>query len=169
VVDIESDSLGPAENRGNCRRYKRASRLDRARRRRSRYSAGPFHGEVHVIDLLWDLHQERRIGDAQQSASQAARKATDFQDRVRGLEDRIDRLLLTNMALWSLLRETMGVTDEDLNARIREIDLRDGVPDGKVTRSPRMCPQCQRTFSPRHRRCLYCGQEVAAATPFDRQ
>src|SRR5829696_5379919 len=123
-----------------------------------------------MIELLWDLHQERRISDVQEGANLAARKATDFQERVRFLEDRIDRMLLTNMALWSLLRDTMGLTDQDLIARVQQIDLEDGTADGKVTRTaPTTCPRCNRTFSPRHRRCLYCGQETAAQTPFDRQ
>jgi ribosomal protein S27AE len=122
-----------------------------------------------MIDLLWDLYQERRINDAQEGANFAARKATDFQERVRGLEDRLDRMLLQNMAMWSLLRDAMGVTDQDLINRVQQLDLADGVADGKVTRGgPTTCPRCQRTFSPRHRRCLYCGQEVSATTPFDR-
>jgi hypothetical protein len=120
-----------------------------------------------MIDLLWDLHQERRIGQAQDGANQAARKATDFQERVRFLEDRLDRMLLQNMAMWSLLRDTMGLTDQDLVARVQEIDLQDGVADGKVTRTaPTTCPRCQRMFSPRHQRCLYCGHEAAVKNPF---
>ena len=121
-----------------------------------------------MLDLLWDLHQERRIGQAQDGANEAARKATDFQERVRFLEDRIDRLLLQNMAMWSLLRDAMQLTDQDLVARVQEIDLQDGVADGKVTRAaPNTCQRCGRTFSPRHRRCLYCGQAAAQAAPFD--
>jgi hypothetical protein len=120
-----------------------------------------------MIDLLWDLHQERRISEAQDSASDASRKTSDMRDRMRFLEDRTDRLLLTNIAMWSLLRDTMGLTDQDLAARIQEIDLQDGLADGKVSRSPKTCSRCQRTFSPRHRRCLYCGQEPAAQTPLD--
>jgi hypothetical protein len=122
-----------------------------------------------MLELLWDLHQERRINEVQDGANQAARKATDFQERVHQLEDRIDRMLLTNMALWSLVRDTTGLTDHDLLSRVQQIDLEDGVADGKVSRTaPTTCPKCHRTFSPRHRRCLYCGQETAAQTPFNR-
>ena len=122
-----------------------------------------------MLELLWDLHQEHRINEVQNGANLAARKATDFQERVRFIEERMDRMLLTNMALWSLLRDTMGLTDQDLAARVQQIDLQDGVADGKVTRSaPTTCPRCQRTFSPRHRRCLYCGHETSPPTPFDR-
>ena len=67
-----------------------------------------YQGKRLMIDLLWDLHQERRISDVQEGANFAARKATDFQERVRFLEDRVDRLLLQNMALWSLLRDSMS-------------------------------------------------------------
>jgi hypothetical protein len=121
-----------------------------------------------MIDLLWDLHQERRIGAAEDNANHAARKATDFQERVRFLEDRLDRMLLQNMAMWSLLRDTMGMTDQDLVNRVQQIDLEDGVADGKVTRTAvTTCPRCSRSFSPRHRRCLYCGHEARLKTPFD--
>ena len=123
-----------------------------------------------MIDLLWDLHQERRIGDAMDNANVAARKATDFQERVRFLEDRVDRMVLTNMAVWSIVRERLRLTDEDLAARIEQIDLEDGKADGKVTRTgPAVCGRCGRSFSPRHRRCLYCGQESRPATPFDQR
>ena len=123
-----------------------------------------------MLDLLWDLHQERRISDAQDGASEAARKATDFQERVRDLEDRLDRMLLQNMAIWSLLRDRLGLADEHLLARVQKIDLQDGVADGKVTKtSATICPRCQRTFSPRHRRCLYCGEEAAAQHALDRR
>ena len=120
-----------------------------------------------MFDLLWDLHQERRIGDAMSSANDAANKATQFQERVRLLEDRLDRTSLLNMAMWSLIRETTGLTDEHLAARVQEIDLQDGVADGRVTRSPATCPQCGRNFSARHRKCLYCGHENNQQSPFD--
>lgn len=120
-----------------------------------------------MFNILWDLHQERRIGDAASSASDAASKATQFQERVRQLEDRIDRMTLLNMAMWSLLCETTGLTDEHLAARVQEIDLQDGVADGKVTRAPATCPQCGRNFSARHKRCLYCGHQNAQQSPFD--
>jgi hypothetical protein len=120
-----------------------------------------------MIDWLWDLHQEGRIVAAQDTGSDASRKTADLRDRMQFLEDRIDRLLLTNIAMWSLLRDSMGLTDQDLVNKIQQIDLQDGLADGKVSRSPATCPQCKRTFAPRHRRCLYCGHERAGQTPAD--
>jgi hypothetical protein len=120
-----------------------------------------------MLDLLWDLHQQRRIGDVEGKADEASRKATDFQERVRQLEDVVDRLTLVNQAMWSLLSQANGITDEQLADRVNELDLRDGVADGKVTRTPAQCVKCHRTLHPRHKRCMYCGQAVTGRTAFD--
>jgi hypothetical protein len=120
-----------------------------------------------MYDFFWDLHQQRRIGEVEGKADEASRKATDFQERVRQLEDQIDRLTLVNQAMWSLLSGVIGITDKQLLDRVNELDLRDGVADGKITRTPAQCGKCHRTLHPRHKRCMYCGQPVAGRTAFD--
>lgn len=120
-----------------------------------------------MFDLLWDIYQQRQISDAHDKADDAGRKATDFQYRVRALEDQIDRMALVNLAMWQLLRDQAGVTDEQLAAKVHEIDLADGKADGRISRSPNVCSKCRRTLSARHQRCLYCGQAVSSGgTPF---
>lgn len=122
-----------------------------------------------MFDILWDLHQQRRINDVEGQANEASRRATDYQQRVREVEDQIDRLALVNQAVWALVKDRLGLTDDLLIKKMRQIDLLDGVEDGKVTRSVNECPGCSRTLSARHKRCMYCGHEVARATPFDRR
>lgn len=82
---------------------------------------------------------------------------------VEELQDEIDRLTLIAHALWELLRDHVGVRDEELVAKLREIDLRTGRLDGTSpaaeVRSAR-CGQCGRTVSSRHVSCLYCGCEL---------
>ena len=119
-----------------------------------------------MIDILFDLYQQGRINDVENTAQESSRKATDFQGRVRQLEDSIDRLVLVNAALWSLLKDRTGLTDAALTARVRDIDLRDGVEDGKITTTVQNCQKCGRTMAPRHKRCLYCGGERLASGPF---
>ena len=119
-----------------------------------------------MIDILFDLYQQGRINDVENTAQESSRKATDFQSRVRQLEDSIDRLVLVNAALWSLLKDRTGLTDAALMARVRDIDLRDGVEDGKITTTVQNCQKCGRTMAPRHKRCLYCGGERLASGPF---
>ena len=120
-----------------------------------------------MIDILWDLYQQRRINEVDDKAGNAGRKATDFQHRVRLLEEQVDRLALVNLAMWHLLRERAKLTDEHLAAKVREIDLLDGVEDGKLTRAAAQCPRCNRTLSARHKRCLYCGHDLKTGSPFD--
>ena len=86
---------------------------------------------------------------------------------IRELQDRIDRLLLANIAMWSLVREKIGLTEEDLLERVRQIDLSDGEEDGKLRTQVVRCAKCKRVMSHRHRTCLYCGADKLDPTAFD--
>ncbi|NUM55528.1 MAG: hypothetical protein HUU46_17910 [Candidatus Hydrogenedentes bacterium] len=83
----------------------------------------------------------------------------DARARVRDLEHEVERLKLLSQALWELLREKLQVSDSDLEKRINEVDMRDGVKDGKMTTVALKCPTCSRVSSSKHWKCLYCGQE----------
>lgn len=117
--------------------------------------------------LFWELHQSKKIGEAESAAAYGAEKAMDAVAKVRELEDRVDKLTLITMALWSLLRQVSDVTDEDLLERVKDIDLTDGRLDGKVRQPVGKCPQCNRVMSQKHKKCLYCGYEHIRGGPFD--
>jgi ribosomal protein S27AE len=104
---------------------------------------------------------------AQQTASEAGSRADSAARTVKELEARIERLTLVSLAMWSLLREKSGLTEENLLDRVRQIDLRDGVLDGKLSRETRKCAKCGRVMSARHNKCMYCGHEELVATAFD--
>lgn len=78
---------------------------------------------------------------------------------VRELQHQIDRLQLMNQALWELVRSRLSLQDEDLAALAQEIDMRDGVEDGRMTARAVRCPSCSRVSNNRHFRCMYCGQD----------
>ena len=86
-------------------------------------------------------------------------------NNAQRLEARLERAMLTMEALWSLLRDRVGITEDELRERILDIDLTDGVLDGKVRRPPRDCPACKRKVPHRLAQCLYCGAE-APRDPF---
>lgn len=119
-----------------------------------------------MIDLLFDLYQQGRINDAAQSAQESNQKATASHERVRQLEECVARLALLNAAMWSLLKDRTGLTDAQLVSRMRDIDLRDGVEDGKITPNVQQCQKCGRTMAPKHRHCIYCGGERLTTSPF---
>jgi len=109
----------------------------------------------------------RAASDRAATRASGAAAARDAQQEVRHLEGRLDRLTLVCMALWELLKERGELTEEDLATKVREIDLRDGVADGKVTKQIKHCPKCDRVMSPRHQACMYCGAVDLHVTPFD--
>ena len=80
--------------------------------------------------------------------------------KAGAMEARLDSALLVCEAMWTLLRDKVGVTDEDLIKRINDLDLSDGKLDGKVRKPPVSCPKCQRTIARRMPKCMYCGQPI---------
>ncbi|MEM6334684.1 MAG: hypothetical protein AAF823_15230 [Planctomycetota bacterium] len=97
-------------------------------------------------------------------AESAARNADSSQ---RLAEERLERLTLVCMAMWSLLQDKTNLTEKDLLERVALIDGMDGEADGKATRGIRKCHSCGRTMSPRHRKCLYCGAQEVVSSAFD--
>ena len=59
-------------------------------------------------------------------------------------------------------------SEEALMSKIQEIDLKDGVLDGKVRKGPaKKCHECNRTMNRMHNKCLYCGATKLMDTPFE--
>ena len=79
---------------------------------------------------------------------------------IRFLRANLEKTLMICEALWELLRERGKMTDEHLHEKLYEIDMRDGVLDGKNQRAISQCPNCKRNVSPRHATCLYCGHVI---------
>jgi rRNA maturation endonuclease Nob1 len=98
-------------------------------------------------------HMGSDTGVATVKAERASRSA-------EAVEHRLERALLTMEAMWSLLRDRLGSSDVELVARIVEIDLSDGILDGKVRRPALDCHACKRKIPRRFPRCMYCGVEV---------
>ena len=94
-------------------------------------------------------------------AGDAAKRARDAHTRTVDLAAKTDRALLVCEALWTILRDKLGVPEDELVQRVNDIDLTDGRLDGKV-RKPKAhsCPSCGRTIAKRFPKCIYCGQPV---------
>ncbi len=118
--------------------------------------------------MLWELFQMSRIeqsnwnaADAKHSAREAQGDARQLQQTVRVLEQQCERLTLAAMAMAEILRDRLGVTEPEIEAKLVEIDQRDGRLDGRFRSSNTLCPQCQRPNGFNRRHCLYCGTELA--------
>ena len=105
---------------------------------------------------------------ARSEAETASRAAADARTQNKELQLDVEKLFMITEALWMILKEQHGYTDEQLAEMIQNIDLRDGQLDGKVAKQPNPpCPQCGRTLMGKHPVCLYCGA-VAVRAPFER-
>ena len=104
--------------------------------------------------------------DPEAAGDRAGAMARAVQEMSRGTDERVDQLLLACAAMWELMRERTGVTEADLIARVAEIDARDGVADGRITKKARMCPACAHIVFPKHKKCLYCGVDLPTDSVF---
>lgn len=76
------------------------------------------------------------------------------------LEANIAKALMINEALWEMVRDEHGLKEIDMVNKVHEVDMRDGVLDGKNQRKAVECPSCAHMVSPRHPACLYCGKVI---------
>lgn len=83
--------------------------------------------------MFWDLLQQAQINSSQKSADNADLKASIAQVNIQHLESQVQTLALANQAMWELLSKQIGITEKDLLNKMSEIDMRDGVLDGKLS------------------------------------
>jgi len=112
-------------------------------------------------------HEAARAAEASGAAGRAQARANNAERNLLTVSERLDRLTLTCMAMWELVREQTNLTEGDLLQRVQEIGLRDGVADGKITGKVARCPKCDRVMNPRHKKCLYCGAAKLNVGAFD--
>ncbi|MHC4645520.1 MAG: hypothetical protein ACYTBJ_08455 [Planctomycetota bacterium] len=112
------------------------------------------------MDIFWAMHQRAQVAGAQAQATSAQSRAESLKYHIEDLEERLDQMALKCQALWEIVRDSSGFSDDDILQKINEIDLRDGVADAKITKGRQQCGNCGRTVSTRHSRCLYCGTIV---------
>lgn len=116
---------------------------------------------------LYDWFQWRQIKQAQGTADRAAAKIEDARTTVENLERELQRLSLVTQAVWETLRDVAGVPDAALAAKIKEIDLRDGVADGRYRKPMTTCGSCGRRTPPKNAHCYMCGAALKQVGPFD--
>lgn len=111
------------------------------------------------MTMFWML-REGMDHAAATGAARASGDARAARTDVAEMEMRLERALLACEAMWTLLRDKIGVTDQELIERINDLDLSDGKLDGKIRKTPVSCPSCGRTISRRLPKCMYCGQPI---------
>ena len=116
---------------------------------------------------LFDIYQHGLIYSNSCKATEAKKEAQDANTQIRQLQASVAKLTLINRALWEMLKKECGKKDPDLFELVKEIDLRDGSPDGNISRDVKKCYQCGRITNRRHQRCLYCGSDTLTPDVFE--
>jgi hypothetical protein len=124
------------------------------------------------VNLAWDAYQQYQIYKLNKTTDAVkdvvAQDIAGAKSTIDRLERKLDQLALLSRAMYELLQESTGMTNEQLAAKVSEIDLRDGKADGKVTPPQRLCPQCDSMICATFNRCLFCGYEDPAGDPFSK-
>lgn len=119
-----------------------------------------------MLELLWEYNQHKRLKELE---ARSQRHEFNESQAFSDLDHRLARMTLINQAMWEILSAKLGVTEAELVAKIREIDLRDGVLDGRMrtkkSSPPHTCPKCRRTQAQSHSTCVFCGTGIPATPP----
>jgi rubrerythrin len=102
----------------------------------------PFFNRHQLEDATW----------------RAQDKASQVEHQMRTLAARFERLVLVTQTLWELLREQTDLTQQQMYDKMQEIDLRDGVADGKIGKKVFECTNCGHTVAGTYSTCIYCGE-----------
>lgn len=124
-------------------------------------------GSICVMDSVWDIYQDGRIGNAERESRAAGNKADAVVAEFARLQRRLERLALACQGMWELLRDRHGVSEEELAAKILEIDLRDGAKDGRMLTQIIDCPKCHAKTNSKRPSCVMCGEALSTKQPFE--
>ncbi len=114
---------------------------------------------------LW-IHAADATAEAVGRLGAGGTGAEALRDRNALLERRLEKLSLVCQALWTLVRDRTGVTEDDLAKRVQEVDLSDGKLDGRVGGAVD-CPSCKRRYARSRDRCLYCETPRKGGSSFE--
>lgn len=117
--------------------------------------------------MIWDIYQQTKIDGANRTADRAMSKADRYANDISNLKQHVERLSLASQAMWELLKSRSDLTEEELDAKILEIDARDGRIDGKIGTPPIDCPACGRTTSATRDTCVVCGAPTLRKHQFE--
>ncbi|MCI0343515.1 MAG: hypothetical protein L0216_20605 [Planctomycetales bacterium] len=109
------------------------------------------------FELFWELHQREQIREAASAAGRARSAAAAVGQEIEDLRRLVEKNLMITEALWTLVRDKLGWSDDRLAERVIEVDLKDGQLDGRVRRGARPCAACGRMLGKDRLSCLYCG------------
>jgi hypothetical protein len=122
-----------------------------------------------MFDFIWDLVEQQQRTDlsAPRATIPPQSIVAQAEAKVVTLEQRYERLRLTTMAMWELMKRKLEVTDQDLAGEMQALIAEAG-GRGRNVRGLRltMCPSCHRNVLSSAMTCVYCGAKLAVTASF---
>ena len=85
----------------------------------------------------------------------------ELESRLESVDSRLQQVTMLLEAVCELLVARGAVGEAELLEKLREIDLRDGIEDGRnVAPQVQVCGKCGRTRVGQHRFCAHCGSDA---------
>ncbi|MDX1933691.1 MAG: hypothetical protein SFU56_13925 [Capsulimonadales bacterium] len=119
------------------------------------------------MGIFNDTYHQQTLARVGTEASQAKSQVQELEREVLYMSRRVERLSIACQALWEILRERATLSEDDIQGKMLEIDLRDGELDGKMTRHPVRCAACGRMSNSARTNCLFCGSELPKENLFE--
>lgn len=112
------------------------------------------------MDLFNFLYEQTIAQDARN----AQNKASHVESQLQDLQRQHAQLQQFTRALWSLLKERNGLTDDDLKAHL--LAVRESAKKQAATPRFQHCEACNHQVAISLATCPYCGRELRAAEVF---
>ena len=87
--------------------------------------------------------------------------------KIDDLTYKVERLSLACQGMWELIRDRTQITEQDLEAKITEIDGRDGRVDGKMSIQSLTCHECGKPTNSKRSYCVMCGAPLRRQHKFE--
>jgi hypothetical protein len=120
-----------------------------------------------MINLIWNAAQQRQIYDARKRIVSKEGASLKVSSQVARLALQVEKLTLITHALWEIVKKDTKRTDEDLVSLMTELDLQDGVLDGKIRKPAQKCSKCGKSYQVGRPSCIYCGTPNPKPVPFE--
>lgn len=119
------------------------------------------------MDFIWEFYQHGKVIAASAEAKQALSKSYKSKADISSLEKKLDRVVLLNQAIWSLVKLQTNLTESDLMQEIKRLDMLDGQLDGKIVETKK-CSKCSTILAASADSCYQCGTISNVSSAFHR-
>lgn len=116
------------------------------------------------IDGVFGSFSQAKIAGLSSLQANTDQRLTGTADRLSALEYRYERMHIVMVALWGLLKEHNGLTDEDLKRLVQAVEVSESKAGPSAGAMP--CPHCSRMVRKSASRCPWCGSAITSGDAF---